>query len=51
MSWTNEEHRAALEAARAGRANPRQQQKLQEAAQQAGPRGREAEEALRKQGR
>ena len=51
MSWTNAEHQAALDAARSGKADQRQQQKLQEAARQAGSRGKEAAEALRKQGR
>lgn len=46
MSWTDKDHRDALQAARAGVANPRQQEKLAEAARQAGARGREAARAL-----
>lgn len=46
MSWTNQEHEAALQAARAGQADKRQQAKLAEAAKQAGPRGDEARRAL-----
>lgn len=47
MSWTNQEHEAALQAARTGQADQRQLEKLAEAAKQAGTRGREAAEALR----
>ncbi len=46
MSWTNQEHEAALQAARAGQADKRQLEKLAEAAKQAGARGREAARAL-----
>ena len=46
MSWTDKEHQAALQAARTGTADQRQQEKLAEAARQAGPRGREAARAL-----
>lgn len=47
MSWTNQEHEAALQAARAGQADKRQLEKLTEAAKQTGARGREAARALR----
>lgn len=46
MSWTDKEHAAALQAARAGQADKRQLEKLAEAAKQAGSRGREAARAL-----
>lgn len=46
MSWTNQEHEAALQAARAGQADKRQLEKLKEAAGQTGARGREAARAL-----
>ena len=46
MSWTSQEHQAALQAARAGQADQRQLEKLTEAARQAGSRGREAARAL-----
>ena len=46
MSWTSQEHQAALQAARAGQADQRQLEKLAEAARQAGSRGREAARAL-----
>ncbi|MDO5343926.1 MAG: hypothetical protein Q4F02_03395 [Candidatus Saccharibacteria bacterium] len=46
MAWTNADHQAALQAARNGQATPHQEQKLQEAASQAGSRGREAARAL-----
>lgn len=46
MSWTDAEHKAALQAARTGQADKRQLEKLAEAASQAGARGREAERAL-----
>ena len=46
MSWTDKEHEAALQAARVGKADKRQLEKLAEAAKQAGARGREAARAL-----
>lgn len=46
VSWTDQEHQAALQAARAGQASRRQLEKLAEAARQAGSRGRQAERAL-----
>lgn len=46
MSWTDKDHQTALQAARAGTADRRQQDKLAEAAKQAGQRGREAARAL-----
>ena len=46
MSWTPQEHQAALQAARTGTADRRQQGKLAEATKQAGARGREAARAL-----
>ena len=46
MTWTPQDHQAALQAARAGKADPHQQKKLAEAAKQAGARGREAARAL-----
>jgi thymidine phosphorylase len=46
MVYTNADHQAALQAARNGQATAEQERKLQEAARQAGARGREAARAL-----
>lgn len=46
MAWTDKDHAAALQAARAGHADQRQLEKLAEAARQAGARGDEAHRAL-----
>lgn len=46
MTYTDADHEAALRAARNGQANAEQERKLQEAARQTGPRGREAARAL-----
>ena len=45
-TWTNSDHQAALQAARAGQADKRQLENLAKAAKQAGPRGDEARKAL-----
>lgn len=47
MVWTEQDHQAAIQAARNGQANKQQQEGLRKAAQQAGSRGREAADALR----
>ncbi len=46
MTYTDDDHRAALQAARNGQATAEQERKLQEAARQAGSRGDEARRAL-----
>ena len=46
MTYTDNDHRAALQAARNGQATAEQERKLQEAARQAGSRGDEARRAL-----
>lgn len=46
MTYTDADHRKALQAARNGTADKYQQAKLTEAAKQAGARGREAAQAL-----
>lgn len=46
MVYTDADHRAALQVARNGQATAEQERKLQEAASQAGARGREAARAL-----
>lgn len=46
MTYTNADHQAALQAARAGKADKRQLDKLAEAAKQAGSHDQEAARAL-----
>ena len=46
MVYTDADHQAALQAARAGQADKCQLEKLAEAAKQAGARGREAARAI-----